>query len=394
MLDFLNYQFSLPTLILAISAGTVLLFQLIYYIAVYGRMLSFFRKKKKHKYDDTVAEGMHQGVSVVIVSNNSGDALKDGLLQILEQEYPLFEVLVVNENSTDDTEFILYVLKENYPNLTVINLGLNANKYESFKFSSAIGIRSAKYPNVLLTDVNCMPKSYNWLSQMMNPVNNNRYKNIVTGICLREDSKGLAAALERYDQAISYMNLISYTLCGNAYTSCGMNMIYNKDFLINNGGFISQYTNSCNQEDYFVHRHSSKHNTALVVDEQAFLYLPAYRNFKTFFRVKFATSLSHKALAAKDKILLALNPVTSFLYYVFAALLLILLFPWQYIVISLVIKWTVQIIYCKKCMAKLNIKKNWWAVPFMEIFFFFFNFIIRLKVLFYRKREKKIRWDK
>ncbi len=391
LLDFLNYRPQLPVLVLLIVCGAMLLVQLIYYFVVYGGMLRHIRKSKKHPIQPVTEK---QGVSIVLVANNNGEALRDGLLQFLEQDYETFEVVVVNENSSDDTEYVLFILKENYPNLTVINLGKNDNKFDSYKFSLSIGIRSAKYSNVLLTNVASKPKGFNWLSEMMNPVNGNQNIKITSGICLREESKGLRKSIERYSQARNYIKLISFTLAGNVYSACGMNMIYDKDFFISKSGFIPQYAINCSQEDYFVHRHGTKTNTAMVLNEHSFVWLPKYDSFSTFVRMRVAESFSHKVLAMKDRFLLTLNPLAAFLFYAFAGVLLFMGFPWQYIVVAVLIKWISQITVYKKCTNRLTIKKGWFFVPFMEIFFFFFDAVIKLKTLFYRKKEKKIRWDK
>ena len=393
MLDFLQYEFNSISIIATIVAACLLVYQLVYYFVLYGKLLAFYKKKKDKNKSFENTNNNIQGVSIVIVTNNNGDALRERLLQVLEQDYPLFEVVVVNENSTDNTEFILFVLKDNYPNLKVINLEKNANNFENNKFSLAIGIRSAKYDNVLLTTVSCEPKGYNWLNRMMKPINEDYNKKIITGICLREPANGLANILEQYDLAISYMNLIPLTLYGNAYTSCGNNMIYNKKFLLNNGGFIAQYTNNCNQEDFFVHKFSTKKNTTIVASKDSSLYVPKYPNFKTFLRVKFAESLSKKVLKNKDKLLLATLPINAFLFYIAAAFLIFIGFPWQYIVFSCVIKWTIQIIYLKKCSKRLNIKTAWLFAPLLEFLFFIFNFITRIKVLFFKRKRTKIRWD-
>lgn len=391
LLDFLNYRPQLPVLVLLIVCGAMLLVQLIYYFVVYGGMLRHIRKSKKHPIEPVTEK---QGVSIVIVANNNGEALREGLLQFLEQDYETFEVVVVNENSSDDTEYVLFILKENYPNLTVINLGRNDNKFDSYKFSLSIGIRSAEYPNVLLANVTSKPKNFNWLTEMMNPVNSNQNIKITSGICLREESKGLRKSIERYAQARNYINLISFALAGNTYSACGMNMIYDKDFFISKSGFIPQYAINCSQEDYFVHRHGTKTNTAMVLNEHSFVWLPKYDGFSTFVRMRVAESFSHKVLAMKDRFLLTLNPLAAFLFYVLAGGLLVMGFPWQYIVVAVLIKWISQIVVHKKCTNRLTIKKGWFFVPFMEIFFFFFDAVIKLKTLFYRKKEKKIRWDK
>ncbi|MBR1626040.1 MAG: glycosyltransferase [Bacteroidales bacterium] len=393
MLDFLDYKFDVLTLIIVICAGIFLLYRLLYWIIIYGRLSAHFKKERKHKKTVDLEKTEPIGVSVVMVTNNNAEALKDGLLHILEQDYPLFEVVVVNENSNDDTEFVLYVLKQNYPNLTVVNLGKNDNKFESYKFSLSIGIRSAKYEKILLTDVSCTPKGYDWISTMMNPVNIYPNTKIVTGMVLRKVKKGFTGRLIRFDEVMSYMNLFAFTLAGKAYTSTGRNMIYDRQWLIKKGGFINQYGINCNQEDYFVQKHAKKKNTKIVYDRKARMYLPEYSDFSTFVRVKFAESLSKKQLKKMYKILLASNPLSGFLYYGLIIVGCIFGFPWQYAAVATLLMWIVQILMVKSSAKNLHVRKVWLVAPLFEMFFFFFNFMIRVRVLFFRKKEKKIRWD-
>lgn len=48
-----------------------------------------------------------EAISVIIATHNQADALRRNLPRILEQEYERFEVIVVNDASTDDTEDVL-----------------------------------------------------------------------------------------------------------------------------------------------------------------------------------------------------------------------------------------------------------------------------------------------
>ena len=58
-----------------------------------------------------------EAISVIIATHNQADALRRNLPRILEQEYERFEVIVVNDASTDDTEDVLKTLELKYANL-------------------------------------------------------------------------------------------------------------------------------------------------------------------------------------------------------------------------------------------------------------------------------------
>ena len=86
-----------------------LLIQLIYYI-FFSRILFWKKKQNTEK---------QESVSIVICAKNEAENLEQFLPEILTQEYPDFEVVVVNDCSEDETEMVLTRLAQQYPRLKI-----------------------------------------------------------------------------------------------------------------------------------------------------------------------------------------------------------------------------------------------------------------------------------
>lgn len=391
MFDFLNYQFSILTLSFAIAVGIIVIMELLHYIIVYGRIIFYKSKNNNETLPNTLSE--NEGVSLVVVVNNNLKALQEDFVMILEQNYPLFEVVVVNENSKDDSEFALHILQKNYPNIKVINLEQNANKFSDRKFSLSIGIRSAKYNNIVLTDVTCKIQDFNWLKALCNSFVHSD-KKILIGYSSPQYKKGVANSLARYYHLNWNMNVLGYGLLGMPFSADSNNMAYDKKFFFDKGGLISQYRDKCRQEDYFVSRYADKKNTMINIVSNSFSYCLAMASYSEFKRIAYSRYISHRTFPFLTKLRLAILPLATFLLYVLLAILLILGMPWQFALVPIIIKWTIQIVYYSKCSNKLKTKIPYLFAPLLEIYFMFFNFNFRLKRLFHHKKTYKIRWKK
>jgi poly-beta-1,6-N-acetyl-D-glucosamine synthase len=74
-------------------------------------------------------------VSLVVPCHNEGEQVRETIAYLAEQEYPNFEIIAVNDGSTDDTGQQLDQLMEQYPALRVVHLATNQGK--------AMGLRAA-----------------------------------------------------------------------------------------------------------------------------------------------------------------------------------------------------------------------------------------------------------
>jgi poly-beta-1,6-N-acetyl-D-glucosamine synthase len=74
-------------------------------------------------------------VSLVVPCHNEGEQVRETIAYLAAQEYPNFEIIAVNDGSTDDTGQQLDQLIDEYPALRVIHLASNQGK--------AMGLRAA-----------------------------------------------------------------------------------------------------------------------------------------------------------------------------------------------------------------------------------------------------------
>ena len=130
----------------------VTLIQLFYYLFFFIR-LAVYKPKNK-----TVSQT--HPVSVIICARDEAANLAKNLPGALVQQYSTtHEVIVVNDNSFDDTKYLLEEYQKTYRHLQVVELKQEAKLIPGKKFPLSIGIKTAKYEIVLLTDADCVPAS-------------------------------------------------------------------------------------------------------------------------------------------------------------------------------------------------------------------------------------------
>lgn len=378
-MDFLDYQFNTVGFYFAIILGIIILFQILYYFIVYGRV-AFFKDNKlttdeKQKYIPSV--------SVVMCVKDDAYNLEKKLPIILEQEYPNFEVVVVNDASKDETEYVLRVLQEIYPNLNVVNLYNNVNGFLGKKYPLSLGIKSAKNEIILLTESDTMPLNYNWITTMVKGFK--QKKDIVLGFTNFEQKPTFLNTLMHYENLTSAMNYLGNAMLNNPFMGQGRNMAYKREFFFETGGFISQYNISVGEDDLFINKNANSKNTSVIINKESInLASPKEKREEWVIqKKKHFKSMSHFKL--KDKIISTLMPFATLLIYVSVALSIVFQFPWQYAILLLVLKYTFQIIVYYKSSKTLATKQVAFLSPLLEVLFLFINTTIRFFTLFTKK---------
>ena len=130
--------------------GLSWLVQLSYHLIVYSRV-AFGGKKNA-----ALTIEMPFPVSVVLVARNAEDYLAKNLPPFLEQEFPVpYEVVVVNDCSTDATEEILRALSNRYPHLKVTFIRKDEKFTTNKKLAITVGIKAASHDWVLFSELDC-----------------------------------------------------------------------------------------------------------------------------------------------------------------------------------------------------------------------------------------------
>ena len=188
------------TLVLLIILAINIVILFLYYGLFYLRI--GIRKEKKNEENE---ENL-PGVSVVLTVKNEAEQLKKNLEHLLKQNYSNFEVIVINHVSRDQTRFILQTYQDKYSNLKIVNFSQDVNLFQGKKFPLSIGIQSAKNDIILLTECTCMPKSFTWISEMME--NYRPDTDFVMGYSGVKSEKGLLNAFIQYDNLASSRSTI------------------------------------------------------------------------------------------------------------------------------------------------------------------------------------------
>jgi cellulose synthase/poly-beta-1,6-N-acetylglucosamine synthase-like glycosyltransferase len=243
--DFLDEQNLLLIVVLTITFISFLI-QLYYYIFVFHKVCS---KRGQH-----FPEQIKEPVSVIICVKNEENNLAEILPLVLEQNYPEYEVIVVNDNSNDDSEDVLIMAKSQHPHLQIRNLFADSNSIHGKSVVLGVGIKAAKYERLVLTDVNCRP-SPDWLDSISSGFNSD----IVISYTRHKGNI--------FDKIANYFDSlfrIGYAFNRKPYSSTGENSSFRKE-LFTGKRFNPLLRKPEKVEQVFFNSIMNKKNTSVVL---------------------------------------------------------------------------------------------------------------------------------
>ena len=134
----------------------------IFYCAVVGAIfLGLFRNRKGRNNALSM-------VSVIVAARNEEENIEDCLSALALQDYPddMYEVVVVNDRSSDGTEQIARSFEDRYYNFSLLNVTGEPLYACPKKNALNLGIESSRGEIILLTDADCRPPC-SWISDMV-----------------------------------------------------------------------------------------------------------------------------------------------------------------------------------------------------------------------------------
>lgn len=255
-------------LIMQSFCGLLFLVQLYYFLVPYSRLF------RSNRQQDKLPENTNcPPLSIIMVTKDSASMLKENLPSILEQDYPEYEVIVVNDESAGEDEDILKILCSRYPHLYRTFIPKSARYVSRKKLGIAMGIKASKYDWIVVTEPYCKPVSKNWLRSMARDFVPGT--DIVLGYCNYYGGKGFFLKRIISDMLIVSMRFLGKAIGGNPYMGIGRNMAYRKDIYLKHKGFYNQLTLSRGDDDLFINEIADRNNTKVCACSDSIMRMPA-----------------------------------------------------------------------------------------------------------------------
>ena len=340
----------------------------LYYLLISSRHIVFF---KPRQHDSALNNDIP--VSVIISARSEYENLKKNLPSLLEQDYPDFEVIVVNDRSYDETEFLLEDFEKQYPRLKIVTVTDNEKFRWGKKFALTLGIKAAKNEHLLFTDADCQPATKQWISQMA--ANFTDGKQIVLGYSPYTKSGSFINVLIRFETVRSAIHYFSAALRGNAYMGIGRNLAYTKTLFFKNKGFAAHMHIMAGDDDLFVNQNATKTNVAIEIGEASHVFTEPKKTFKELFRQKKRHMGVGKFYKASHRMFLSLDALSGlFFYATFIALLCTGYLP-EWVLAMFAIRFLVQTFFYAQVFKKLQCADlTIWLLFLDPIYYLYLNF--------------------
>ena len=339
-------------------------------------------------YRNIPSNSDYKPVSIIICARNEEYNLRHFLPAILEQDYPDFEVIVVNDCSEDNSYSVLGELLQKYPNLRISDISKDPKFTHNKKFAQFIGIKAAKNEILLFTDADCRPESHKWVEGMLNHFNDKT--DFVLGYGGYAIKKGLLNKYIRYDSMTIAIQYIGMAIRGIPYMGVGRNLAYRRSVFFENKGFGSHAHLVSGDDDLFVNKYASKDNTAVEFSKETHTRSVAPASFPELFRQKrrHLTTAHHYKL--RDKLILITEPATRTLFYISLIVLISNLFLWQYVIAVFTVRLVMQVIVLTLAKKRFNEPGLLLYSIFFDIFSPFLNLVFYSGI--YRQSNNRNKW--
>ena len=336
----------------------VVVIQIIFYAFIFGKF-AFLKPQE--------ALSKSLPVSIIICAKNEAQNLKRFLSSVVSQEYPNFEIVLINDASNDDTLEVMEAYAERHENIKLVNVKSIEAFWGNKKYALTLGIKAAKNEYLLFTDADCRPLSKFWVNEMASHFSDK--KSIILGYGAYSKIKNsFLNKVIRFETLTTAVNYFSFSLAGLPYMGVGRNLAYSKKEFFKANGFITHIKVRSGDDDLFVNQVATKDNTAICVSKESFTESIPKTTLKSWFKQKRRHVSTAKYYKPKDKIMLAALYISGLLFWALAITLLVTLYRWEIVVGLLLLRLVIQYTFLGLSAKKLNETDLLFWMPFLEIF--------------------------
>lgn len=331
----------------------VFCYQIYYYLRYMAGICRRLRQRRKSNTDIATCQ---PPASIIVCARNEAHNLQDYLPALLEQQYPTYEVIVVNDASEDATQQVLDHYHQLYPHLRLTFVPYKAGNRGNKKLALTLAVKAAKYEYLLLTDADCRPESPLWLSQMMSGFTDNT--EIVLGYGAYFERYGYLNRLIQYDTLFNGMQYLGMALARHPYMGVGRNLAYRKSTFFNRHGFAGMLTERAGDDDLFINKVADSNNTAVIVSPDSLTWSVPKSSYKEWLQQKRRHLSVSPKYRLSTRLRLLMEPLTRGIFYALLIAITVVGTQWSLIAagIMLFLRWCCQLIIINLSAHKLGMR--------------------------------------
>lgn len=355
--------------ILLAATGALFIIQAIYYLCLYNRIHLHNRAVKRNNVHFSQEL---PPVSVIICAREESENLRRNLAAVLEQDYPQFEVIVINDGDTDESEDYLTLLEEKYPHLYHSFVPGSSRYISRKKLAVTLGIKASKYDWLVFTEARCQPQSNQWLRLLAR--NFTSRTQVVLGYSGYERGKGWLHKRVAFDNLFTSMRYLGFALAGSPYMGIGRNIAYRKELFYSQKGFSAHLNLQRGDDDLFINHVATAENTRVETDAEAIVRMPPVYRAKDWREDKIGYASTARLYHGAQRRLAGLETTTRLAFYaswIAAFAMGILNFHWLAASIAFFIwllRFALQAIIINKAAKDLNDKRRYyWTLPVFDM---------------------------
>ncbi|TDW47244.1 cellulose synthase/poly-beta-1,6-N-acetylglucosamine synthase-like glycosyltransferase [Flavobacterium sp. 270] len=356
----------------------VVAIQLFYYLGIFGKFA--FGKSQN-------IASKNLPVSVIVCAKNEEENVKKYIPLLAQQDYPDFEIVLIDDASSDETLEVFEEFEKEYSNIRLVKVENNEAFWGNKKYALTLGIKASKKEYLLFTDADCFPNSKDWITAMTSQFTNE--KTIVLGYGGYEKrERSFLNKIIRFETILTAVQYFSWAKLGAPYMGVGRNLAYKRDEFFNVNGFIDHIQVRSGDDDLFINQAATKENTTIAYAPESFTYSKPKESYKAWFTQKRRHVSTAEYYKFFDKIQLALFFCSQLFFFLLVIILLAFQFQWIAVLAILATRYTVAwtVIGCSAGKLKENDLKAWF--PFVEIALIFTQINIFITNIF----SKPVYW--
>ena len=352
--------------------------QILYYLGIFSKFA--FAKEQK-------LTPKKIPISVIVCAKNEEENVAKFVPILAQQNYPDFEIVLIDDASSDNTLAVFEGFEQQYPNIRLVKVKNNEAFWGNKKYALTLGIKAAKKEYLLFIDADCYPTSQDWITAMSSQFT--KQKTIVLGYGKYEKIAGsFLNKIIRFETLLTAVQYFSWAKSGHPYMGVGRNLAYKKEEFFNVNGFIEHIQIRSGDDDLFINQAATAKNTTIAfTPESTTLSIPktTYKDWIIQKRRHVATANYYKLF---DKLQLGLFYFSQLSFIILPIILLAFEFQWIVVLSLIGLRYLITWLVVGFSAGKLKEKDVVYWYPIIELVLIFTQINIFVTNIF----SKPVHW--